>query len=424
MTDISAAHAAQLDADDPLAHMRERFAIPRRDDGRHLTYLVGHSLGLQPRAARDLVIEELDKWAQLGVAGHFKTDRPWAPYHEEIAGPMARLVGAKPQEIVAMNGLTVNLHLLMASFYRPTAERHEILIEDHAFPSDHYVAESQLRHHGLDPDASLITVKSSDDDDALDPSRILDVIAERGERLALVLLPGIQYYTGQVLPMADIVAAGHQVGAKVGLDLAHAAGNIEMSLNEWGPDFAAWCTYKYLNSGPGSTAVAYVHERHLGDPDLPRLEGWWGHDKASRFDMDNKFVAPPTAEAWQMSNSPILSTAPIIASVAEFERAGGMAPLRAKAERIGTYLDDMLEALIGDRVERITPGTPSERGSQVSLRMTQPHVDGQAVFDQLLASNVQCDWRYPDVIRVAPAPLYNSFSDVHRFTTILSKILQ
>ncbi|NNF64994.1 MAG: kynureninase [Acidimicrobiia bacterium] len=422
MIDTSVEYAQQLDSRDPLAALRDRFAIPRPRQSDELTYLVGHSLGLQPKAARDLVIEELDKWADLGVAGHFRTDRPWAPYHESIAEPMAKLVGALPREIVAMNGLTVNLHLLMASFYRPTAERHEILIEDHAFPSDHYVAESQLRLHGYDPGKALITVAPRPGTDNLDREDILETIAARGERLALVLLPGIQYYTGQVLPMAEIVAAGHRVGANVGLDLAHAAGNIEMSLHDWGPDFAAWCTYKYLNSGPGSTAIAYVHERHLSNPDIPRLEGWWGHDKASRFDMDNRFVDPNTAEAWQMSNSAILSTAPVIASLGEFERAGGMGPLRAKAERIGTYLDSMLDELVGDRVERITPGSPAERGSQVSLRM-RGGIDGQSVFDQLLAADIQCDWRFPDVIRVAPTSLYNTFSDVHRFTTLLSSIL-
>ncbi len=417
-------YARAKDAADPLAGFRSRFAFPEPQHGDEVIYLVGNSLGLQPHKARDMVLAELDKWARLGVRGHFETSRPWAPYHEFLTEPLARLVGARPEEVVAMNGLTVNLHLLLVSFYRPTGRRHKIIIEDHAFPSDHFVAESQIRIWGGDPADSLVMLRPRSGEDTLRPDDILAAIHEQGSELAMVMLPGVQYYTGQVLPMADIVTAAHEVGAMVGLDLAHAVGNIELHLHDWGPDFAAWCSYKYLNGGPGATAAAFVHERHLDQPELPRLHGWWGHDKATRFEMKTEFVPIPTAEAWQLSNAPILSMAPVIAALEVFDEAGGMAPLRAKSEEMVTYLDFLLDAHLAGRVQSITPRRLEERGCQLSLRITADEVDGQAVFDRLQKADVECDWRYPDVIRVAPVPLYNSFEDIHRFVELLAEALE
>lgn len=416
--------ARSLDAADPLREFRREFVFPEPGGDSPVTYLVGNSLGLQPRAARAVVIEELDKWAELAVRGHFETDRPWAPYHEFFAEPMARIVGAKPSEVVVMNGLTVNLHLLMVSFYRPTPGRHKILIEEHAFPSDHFAVESQIRMRGFDPANSLITVRPVDGEATLRPANIVAAIQEHASELALVLMPGVQYYTGQVMPMAQIVTAAHDAGAFAGLDLAHAAGNVELALNDWGADFAAWCTYKYLNGGPGATAAAFVHERHHGDSSVPRLHGWWGHDKATRFEMENDFIPIPTAEAWQLSNAPVLSMAPIIASLRVFEMAGGMGPLRAKSELMVKYIDFLLESEVDGRVVAITPHDLAERGCQLSLEVTSGAVDGPTVFKRLQDANVECDWRAPNVIRVAPVPLYNSFEDIHRFVAILADALK
>jgi len=408
--------AAELDAADPLAAFRDHFEVPEG------IYLVGNSLGALPSAARDYVTTELDRWGALGVEGHFTGDLAWKDYHELLTAQLATLVGAEHDEVVAMNALTVNLHLLMVSFYRPTPQRHKILIEAHAFPSDHFAVESQIRQRGLDPTESLIVAEPRPGEETLRRQDLLDTIAEHGAELALVLLPGVQYYTGQVLPMADIVAAGHQVGAIVGLDLAHAAGNVELRLHDWDVDFAAWCTYKYLNSGPGGVAGAFVHRRHVADASLPKLLGWWGTNPTTRFEMATDFDAIPTIESWQVSNAPILPMAALRASLDVIDAAGGMAALRAKSERQIEFFDRRLAESLGDRVHNITPRTLDERGCQFALRIRAG--DGKRVFDELEARRVLCDWREPDVIRAAPVPLYNSFDDIDRFVDILDEVVR
>ena len=406
--------AAELDETDPLSGLRDEFDVP---DG---IYLVGNSLGALPKAARRYVDAELGRWAALGVEGHFDGDLAWKDYHELLTAQLAGLVGARADEVVAMNSLTVNLHLLMVSFYRPTPERHKILIEGHAFPSDHFAAESQIRQRGYDPSGSLIVVEPRAGEETLRPDDLLAAIAEHGDELALVLLPGVQYYTGQVLPMADITRAGHAAGAAVGFDLAHAAGNVELSLHDWGVDFAAWCTYKYLNSGPGGVGAAFVHRRHVDDQTLPKLLGWWGHNKETRLEMATEFDAIPTVESWQISNAPVLSMAALRASLDLIDQAGGMAALRRKSERQIEFLDRRLAESLGGRVASITPRPLAERGCQFSLRIAAG--DGKRVFSELREARVLCDWREPDVIRVAPVPLYNSFDDIDRFVGILDGI--
>lgn len=408
--------AAELDAADPLAHLRDEFHLPGE------LYLVGNSLGALPKAAPDYVATELDRWATLGVEGHFTGDLAWKDYHGLLTDQLARLVGAGPDEVVAMNGLTVNLHLLMISFYRPTPQRHKLLIEAHAFPSDHFAAESQIRQRGFDPTESLITLAPRAGEETLRADDILSAIAEHGDEVAMVMLPGVQYYTGQVMPMAAITAAGHAVGALVGFDLAHAIGNIELDLHAWDVDFAAWCSYKYLNSGPGGVAGAYVHHRHVADPALPKLLGWWGTNPSTRFEMATDFDAIPTVESWQLSNAPVLAMAALRASLDLFDEAGGMGPLRAKSERQIEFFDRRLAEVLGDRVVNITPRGLEERGCQFALRVTAG--DGKRVYEELEAARVLCDWREPDVIRVAPVPLYNSFADIERFIEILNGIVR
>lgn len=407
--------AAELDAADPLAAFRGEFEIPGE------IYLVGNSLGALPKAARDYVNTEFDRWGAHGVEGHFTGDLAWKNYHELLTDQLAAVVGARSDEVVSMNSLTVNLHLLLVSFYRPTPARHKILIESHAFPSDHFAAESQIRQRRFDPDESLIVLEPRDGEETLRPDDILAAITQHRDELALVLLPGVQYYTGQVLPMADITQAGHAVGAIVGFDLAHAAGNVELSLHDWDVDFAAWCTYKYLNSGPGGVAAAFVHRRHVDDQTLPKFLGWWGTNKATRFEMATDFEAIPTAESWQLSNAPILPMAALRASLDVIDKAGGMPALRRKSEQLIEFFDRRLAEMLGGRVENITPKALSERGCQFALRVIGG--DGRRVFDQLEEARVLCDWREPDVIRVAPVPLYNSFADIDRFVTILDGIL-
>lgn len=413
---MTGSSAARLDAEDRLAPLRGEFELP------DCTYLVGNSLGALPRAARGYVATELDRWAELGVEGHFTGHLAWRDYHELLTGQLARLVGALPSEVVAMNALTVNLHLLMVSFYRPTPTRHKILIESRAFPSDHFAVESQIRQRGHDPAASLVVVAPRPGEATLRTDDLLAAIADHGDELALVLLPGVQYLTGQVLPMADIARAGHAAGAMVGLDLAHAAGNVPLALHDWGVDFAAWCTYKYLNAGPGGVGAAFVHERHVADASLPRFLGWWGTAVATRFKMDNVFDPIPTAEAWQLSNAPVLPMAVLRASLDVFDAAGGMPALRAKSERQIAFLDELLAARLAGRVERITPQAMAERGCQFALRVTAG--DGRRVFDALGAAGVRCDWREPDVIRAAPVPLYNSFADIERFVDVLDEVVR
>jgi len=415
--------AADLDASDPLASMRDEFHHPRTADGSPITYLVGNSLGLQPKRTARIVNEELDKWASTAVAGHFASERPWLSYHELLAPPVAAMVGAEPHEVVTMNSLTVNLHLLMVSFYRPQGSRRKILLEHHAFPSDHFAIESQVHLRGLDPAEEMIAATPRQGEETLRTTDLIETIVRTGDELAMVLLPGVQYYTGQVLDMAAITEAAHSVGADVGFDLAHAIGNVSMDLHSWGVDFAAWCTYKYLNAGPGSVGGAFVHERHHRRTDLPRLHGWWGHDKGSRFEMRNEFMPIPTVEAWQLSNAPILSMAPLVASLEVFAEAGGMAPLRSKAEQMVGYLDFLLATHLPGTVRNLTPVEISRRGCQSSLQISSPDHDGRAVFDGLIAANVECDWRHPDVIRVAPVPLYNTYTDIHRFVSVLTDLL-
>ncbi len=421
---LSAEGADALDAGDPLAPWRSRYAIPRNTDGSEKIYLVGNSLGLQGDLSRRYVETELQRWAELGADGHLDGELAWMPYHELLTDPMSLVVGGRPEEVVVMNTLTVNLHLQMISFYTPTADRHKILIEDHAFPSDHFAVESQIRQRGFDPDQSLITVAPRSGSDLLDPADILAAIEAHGDELALVLLPGVQYYTGQVLPMADITRAGHAVGAHVGLDLAHAVGNVGLELHDWGVDFASWCTYKYLNSGPGGIAGFYVHNRHTADQSLPKFLGWWGTNKSTRFQMETDFDPIPTVESWQISNPSVLAMASLRGSLDMIDEAGGMTALRAKSEQQVLYMDAVLATVLGERVRSITPTALAERGCQFALRITSAHHPGRQVQQQLEASGVACDWRHPDVIRVAPVPLYNSFADIWRFAQILDGILQ
>ncbi len=415
MTDGVALTANELDAADSLAGFRQRFELP------DAIYLVGNSLGALPRAARETVATELDRWGSLGVEGHFTGELAWKDYHELLTDQFARLVGARPAEVVAMNALTVNLHLLMISFYRPTAKRHKILIESHAFPSDHFAAESQIRQRGFDPADSLVLLSPRPGEETLRTDDIIDCIAEHGDELALVLLPGVQYYTGQVLPMAEITQAGHGVGAIVGFDLAHAVGNVELELHDWDVDFAAWCTYKYLNSGPGGVAGSFVHERHVTDQSLPKLLGWWGTNKATRFNMANEFDAIPTVESWQLSNAPVLAMATLRASLDIIDDAGGIPALRRKSVKQIQFLDRRLAETLGDRIENLSAGPIDQRGCQFALRVTSG--GGRSVFEELTEAGVLCDWREPDVIRAAPVPLYNSFDDIERFVHILDQVV-
>ena len=411
-------YAVALDRGDPLGRFRDEFHVPKRDNGEEEIYFVGNSLGLLPRRTASYVQEELEKWKRLAVKAHFDGENPWLPYHELLAEPMARLVGASPTEVVTMNSLTVNLHLMMTSFYRPTRERHRILLEDHAFPSDDYAVESQAALHGFDPAEALVRMRPRDGKHTIDTEDVARLLDRDGESIALVLLPGVQYYTGQAFDMEAITQLAHAKGCVVGFDLAHAAGNLVLRLHDWNVDFAVWCTYKYLNSGPGSVGGCFVHERHGLQRDLPRLAGWWGHDKESRFRMEPGFRPIPGAEGWQLSNPPILSLAAIRASLDVFMDAGGMEPLREKSLRLTAYLEWLLQGEIGDAVEILTPGDPRQRGCQLSFRV-KSDVSGRTVLQKLEASGVTCDWREPDVIRVAPVPLYNRYEEVHRFVEIL-----
>ncbi|NVK21866.1 MAG: kynureninase [Kangiellaceae bacterium] len=428
-TIFSLEYARQLDQKDPLAHMRQQFHIPKQDNGEDEIYFCGNSLGLQPKRTSDYLNYELSQWQKLGVKGHFSGDFPWMPYHEFLTEESAKLVGAKTSEVVCMNSLTANLHFMMVSFYRPTATRNKILIEDHAFPSDHYAVESQIRFHGFDPEDCMLLAKPRDGETILRTEDILEIIESQGNEIALIMLPGVQYYTGQVLDMKTITEAGHRKGCNVGFDLAHATGNIPMQLHEWNVDFAAWCTYKYLNSGPGSVAGCFVHEKHHSSElflnnELPRFAGWWGHDKESRFRMENNFIPIESAESWQLSNPPILSLAAIRASLDTFKQAGGINPLREKAIKLTSYLRSLLEQELGDEISIITPNDINASGCQLSLTVNLHDLDGKTVFDRIEAAGVTCDFRYPNVIRVAPVPLYNSFQDAFKFVTILKNSLE
>lgn len=411
--------AKALDAGDPLSGFRNEFEMPLAHDGSESVYLTGNSLGLMPKRTRDHVNAELDDWARLGVDGHLNARHPWLPYHEFVTEPLARLVGAKPVEVVAMNSLTVNVHLLLVSFYRPTSERYKIIIEKGAFPSDRYAVESQVRFHGYDPMTGLIELAPRDGESCLRTDDVLAAIDREGENTALILLGGVNYYTGQAFDMRAITEAGHRHGCIVGFDLAHAAGNLELKLNEWDVDMAAWCSYKYLNAGPGGIAGIFVNERHARSFDLPRFAGWWGHDKLTRFRMGPDFVPLEGAEGWQLSNPPILQLAALRASLEIFD-AATMPALRLRSERLTGYLERLLKTIANERITIITPSDPSERGCQLSIRVRDAD---RSLFDSLTARGIVADWREPDVIRVAPVPLYNNFSDVVRFASILSECL-
>lgn len=416
--------AQKLDRQDPLKSMREEFHIPKHSDGNDEIYLCGNSLGLQPKRTQAYLDYELTQWQKYGVKGHFTGDYPWMPYHEFLSEGFASLVGAKNSEVVAMNSLTANLHFMMVSFYRPTESRYKILIEEHAFPSDHYAVESQIKFHGFDPEESMILVKPRDGEDAIRTQDILNIIEEQGDSIALIMLPGVQYYTGQVFDMQAITQAGHVKGCQVGYDLAHAAGNIEMHLHDWQVDFACWCTYKYLNSGPGSVAGCFVHEKHHSNEDLPRFAGWWGHDKSTRFKMENSFKPIHSAEAWQLSNPPILSLAAIRASLDTVKQAGGIKALVQKSQMLTDYLRFLLDAELGEDIKTLTPLEKGAYGCQLSLTVDTHGLEGKTVFDRIEEAGVTGDWRYPNVIRVAPVPLYNSFEDCFRFVQILKQSLQ
>lgn len=411
--------ANERDAADPFRGFRERFHFPKGDD---VIYLTGNSLGLMPKKARNYVEQELEDWARLAVEGHLHAKHPWLPYHEFLTASMAAIVGAKPIETVVMNSLTVNLHLLMVSFYRPTNERYKIVIEKGAFPSDRYAVESQLKFHEYKsgPGNSLIELTPREDETILRTEDILETIEREGDSIAQILLGGVNYYTGQAFDMKSITEAGHRKGCVVGFDLAHAAGNIELELHDWNVDFAAWCSYKYLNGGPGAVGGAFVHERHSKDFDLPRFAGWWGHDKETRFQMGPEFSPMAGAEGWQISNPPILQMAALRASLEIFDEAG-MSNLRAKSERLTACLEECLASIDDDRISVITPADPRERGCQLSIRVKDAD---KSLFDMLTERGVIVDWREPDVIRIAPVPLYNSFADVYNFVTILKSCLK
>lgn len=411
--------AVEMDSQDPLAKYRDYFYIPRQADGKPCVYLCGNSLGLQPKNVRENIEHVLKDWEMLGVEGHFHAKEPWVPYHELLTKPTARLFGAKPAEIVTMNSLTVNLHLLMVTFYRPTAARYKILIEANAFPSDQYAVKSQIKYHGYNPEQTLLELPLRVGEVTHRREDIEAFIEQEGDSIALTLLGGINYYTGQAFDMQRITKIARTKGSVVGLDLAHAAGNLELHLHDWNVDFAVWCTYKYLNSGPGSTAGAFVHERHTQNNDLPRFAGWWGHDKKSRFLMESEYVPINSAEGWQMSNPPILQLAALRASLQIFDEAG-ISALREKSCRLTGYMEFLIERRLKENVAIITPRGPQQRGCQLSLVLKQK---GKRVYKQLTENGFICDWREPDVIRVAPVPLYNTFQEVFAFVEMLNKLV-
>lgn len=403
--------AAQMDAADPLAHLRDRFFFPKDKRGEECLYLCGHSLGLQPKSVKSYLNQELKDWAELGVEGHFHGKNPWMPYHRLLRDQTAELVGASPSEVVVMNSLTVNLHLMMASFYRPTPQRFKILIEKGAFPSDQYAVKSQIRFHGLDPQVGLLELVPREGEFYVHDEDIQALIEREGDSIALILLGGVNYATGQLFDMAAIARAGHRKGCVVAFDLAHAAGNVPLQLHDWGPDFAVWCSYKYLNGGPGCVAGCFVHERHSQAWDLPRFAGWWGHDEKMRFQMGPDFHPMSGAEGWQLSNPPIMGLAPLRASMEVFSDVG-MERLREKSIALTGYMEFLLRQLKSEKFSVITPRDPARRGAQLSIRLSS---HGRDICDKLAEDGVIGDWREPDIFRVAAVPLYNSYTDVYRF---------
>lgn len=412
------AYARELDAKDPLAKFRDRFYIPKNKKGENMLYFCGNSLGLQPKTVKAYVEQELNDWEKLGVEGHFHAKNPWMPYHELLTAKMAKVVGAKPLEVVVMNTLTVNLHLMMVSFYRPTPQRYKIIVEAGAFPSDQYAVKSQLKFHGYDPQDAFLELRAQHGDVIL-PEDIEKLLEKEGDKVALILLGGVNYYTGQAFDMKHITELGHKKNIPVGFDLAHAAGNLKLDLHDWNVDFAVWCGYKYLNSGPGGIAGCFVHERHSKNPKLPRFEGWWGHDKKTRFLMGPDFVPIEGAEGWQLSNAPVLAMASLRASLDIFDEAG-MEALTMKSKQLTGYLEFLLNGLKNENISIITPKDPSQRGAQLSIRIKNSN---KALFNKLIDNGIICDWREPDVVRVAPVPLYNSFTDVYQLVQQLTKIV-
>lgn len=411
--------AIEKDLNDALKSYRDKFFIPKNKEGKEQIYFCGNSLGLQPKTVRANVEQELKDWELMGIEGVTHARNPWLPYHEFLTKQTAHLVGAKESEVVNMNTLSVNLHLMMVSFYRPAKDRNKIFIEGTAFPSDQYAVKSQLRFHGYDEN-SLIEIFPKQGDTYIKTEDILSIIENEGDKIALIMVAGVNYYTGQLFDLQKITEAGHKKGCLVGFDLAHAAGNIDVQLHDWNIDFAVWCNYKYVNGGPGAIAGAFVHERHHADKNIPRFEGWWGNDKPTRFLMRPDFVPIPTVESWQLSNPPILQLASLKASLDIFEEAG-IKNLRAKSKILTGYLEYLIrENGLLDKLEILTPSDPEQRGCQLSLRFLR---NGREVFNKLIASDVICDWREPDVIRIAPTPLYNRFEEVWEFIEIVKSVI-
>jgi kynureninase len=421
--DLIRTQAAALDAADPLGGFAQAFHHPHDSQGRKLLYFGGHSLGLQPKSAAAMIEQELADWRRLGVLGHTAAARPWIPYHERAAPALAELAGALESEVVAMNSLSVNLHLMMVSFFRPDATRNSVLIESSAFPSDRYAVVSQLEFHGLSAAENLLEIQPRPDERTLRTEDVIECIEREGPRLSLVLLPGVQYLTGQLLDMPALIAAARRVGANVGVDLAHAIGNTPMQLHDWNPDFAVWCSYKYLNAGPGAVGGCFVHERHARNFTLPRFAGWWGHNKAERFLYDPTFDPIAGAQGWQISNPPILSTAPLLASLEIFQRAG-MRALRAKSIALTGFMQKLIEEHLPGQVEIITPKSPEQRGCQLSLRIARPAPEARRCQEELASAGLIGDWREPDVLRLAPIPLYNSFADALAAVELLAQALR
>lgn len=410
------AFSKKMDAEDSLAAYRSEFIFPEVN-GEPVIYFTGNSLGLQPRRTAKYVEEIMTDWAKLGVEGHFKAEKPWWDYHERLAAPLAPIVGALEEEVTVMNTLTVNLHLLMVSFYRPDKKRYKILCEQKAFPSDQYMLKSQLRFHGYDPEEALVEVEKRPGEHHWRTDDFLEAIEEHKDELALVLIGGVNYYNGQVMDMEAITRKAKEYGIMVGWDLAHAAGNIELKLHDWDVDFAAWCSYKYMNSGPGNLSGIFVHKRYHGKKDIPRFEGWWGTKKETRFLMKPEFEPMPNAEAWQLSNAPVMSLAPYLASLSLFEEVG-MEKLRAKSKKLTAYLEFILREVEKEVEGEFEIITPQDRGCQLSVLL---HGEGKALFDYLMEQGVVPDWREPNVIRLAPVPFYNSFEEMYRFGQILKK---
>ncbi|WP_299326402.1 kynureninase [uncultured Maribacter sp.] len=408
------AFAQSLDAQDNLKAYRDEFIFPKIN-GEEVIYFTGNSLGLQPKRTKAFVDEVMKDWGELAVEGHFYAEKPWWDYHERLAAPLAKVVGALPEEVSVMNTLTVNLHLLMVSFYTPTKTRFKILCEEKAFPSDQYMFQSQVRFHGLDPDETIVEIKKRDGEHHWRTEDILKKIEELGDELALVLIGGVNYYNGQVMDMETITKAGKAVGANVGWDLAHAVGNVELKLHDWNADFASWCSYKYMNSGPGNASGIFVNKKHLNKKDIQRFEGWWGTKKETRFLMKPEFEPMENADAWQISNVPILSVAPYLASLTMFEEVG-MQKLIEKRKLIVSYLEFILHEIDKEVDSSFEIITPEDRGCQLSVFL---HGQGKSLFNYLMENGVVTDWREPNVIRLAPAPFYSTYEDMYRFGQIL-----